>query len=88
MRKICQSISAWEIALKMGTGKLNIDRSLAEFYRKIYENGFVQLGAMRQIHLSLTGLPLGQRDPFEVLSKELQMEFPGVLGFSTRNLRL
>jgi PIN domain nuclease of toxin-antitoxin system len=65
--KYVSIISAWEVALKMGTGKLCLDEGLPEYYRMIDENGFVQLGVEREYIDSLTGLPMLHRDPFDRL---------------------
>jgi PIN domain nuclease of toxin-antitoxin system len=63
--KYVSIISAWEVTLKMGTGKLRLDEGLPEYYRMIDENGFVQLGVEREYIDSLAGLPMVHRDPFD-----------------------
>jgi PIN domain nuclease of toxin-antitoxin system len=58
-------VSAWEVALKLGTGKLSLDGGLESFYRMIDDNGFISFGIEREYVRLLTGLPPIHRDPFD-----------------------
>jgi PIN domain nuclease of toxin-antitoxin system len=57
--------SAWEVALKLGTGRLDIDGGLEEFYRMIDDNGFTSLGIERAFLDLLPQMPPIHRDPFD-----------------------
>jgi PIN domain nuclease of toxin-antitoxin system len=57
--------SAWEAALKLGTGKLILDGGIAEFWRMVDENGFITLGIEREYISRLPDLPMIHRDPFD-----------------------
>jgi PIN domain nuclease of toxin-antitoxin system len=46
-KKYASVVSAWEVAIKLGTGKLAIEGGLPEFYRMIDTNGFISLGVER-----------------------------------------
>ena len=59
--------SAWEIAIKVGIGKLDIDGRTADFIHDAEINGIVIL-PIETAHLSaLESLPLIHRDPFDRL---------------------
>jgi PIN domain nuclease of toxin-antitoxin system len=58
-------VSAWEVALKLGTRKLSIDGGLPELFRMIDENGFATLGVEREHIGQLGALPPIHRDPFD-----------------------
>ncbi|GHV42661.1 twitching motility protein PilT [Clostridia bacterium] len=64
-QKYVSIASIWEVALKLGVGKLNIDGGLEAFYRMIDDNGFITLGIERKYVYRLTDLPLIHRDPFD-----------------------
>ena len=59
--------SAWEIAIKMGTGKLRFDGGVSEFFNAISDNGFEILPVTREYLETLESLPLLHRDPFDRL---------------------
>jgi PIN domain nuclease of toxin-antitoxin system len=63
--KYISIVSAWEVALKLGTRKLSIDGGLPEFFRMIDENGFFTLGIEREHIGLLDALPPIHRDPFD-----------------------
>lgn len=63
--KYVSIVSAWEVAIKLGNGKLRIDGGLSEFYRIIDENGFIMLSVEREYLNSLQGLSEHHKDPFD-----------------------
>jgi len=59
--------SAWEIAIKLGIGKLDIAGNTANFIHDVETNGFTIL-PIKPAHLTiLESLPLFLRDPFDRL---------------------
>lgn len=61
-------VNAWEIVIKLGTGKLALDRPVAEIWRNaVLQNGFSVLDVMTPHVLALESLPLHHRDPFDRL---------------------
>jgi len=59
--------SAWELAIKIGIGKLEFDGKSAGFIRLAENNGFIIL-PIKPIHLTtLETLPMHHRDPFDRL---------------------
>lgn len=65
--KYVSIVSAWEVAIKLGTQKLQLDGGLAEFFRMIDENGFLLLGIEREYLQSVQSLPFFHKDPFDRL---------------------
>jgi PIN domain nuclease of toxin-antitoxin system len=60
-------ISAWEIAIKLSIGKLDIDGNTADFIQDAESNGFIFL-PIKPSHLAVyESLPLIHRDPFDRL---------------------
>jgi PIN domain nuclease of toxin-antitoxin system len=57
--------SAWEVAIKLRTGKLELDGGLPEFFRMIDSNGFHLLSIEREHLLQTTTLPEHHKDPFD-----------------------
>jgi PIN domain nuclease of toxin-antitoxin system len=58
-------VSAWEIAIKLGTGKLKVEGGLPEIKRLSDENGFIMLSVdWEYIHL-LRNMPVHHKDPFD-----------------------
>jgi PIN domain nuclease of toxin-antitoxin system len=55
-------VSAWEVAIKMATGKLGIDGS---FEAWVGDSGFLRLSDHFRHAEALAGLPLHHRDPFD-----------------------
>ena len=60
-------VSAWEVAIKLGTSKLSLDGGLSEFFRIIDDNGFVTLPIERAYLLQLRNLSYFYKDPFDRL---------------------
>jgi len=59
--------SAWEIAIKLSIGKLDITGNTADFIRDAETNGFIFI-PIKTSHLTvLESLPLIHRDPFDRL---------------------
>ena len=62
----CISIaSAWELAIKIGTSKLQFEGGISEFFRVIEKNGFGLLAITAEHVRCLETLPLLHRDPFD-----------------------
>jgi len=57
--------SVWELAIKIGTGKLAFDGGTNLFFRTIRKNGFGLLPIKRKHIKTLETLPLLHRDPFD-----------------------
>ena len=66
-RKYISIVSAWEIAIKIGTGKLDFEGRAAGFIQLAESNGFTIL-PIKAAYLSLIEtLPMIHRDPFDRL---------------------
>ena len=65
--KYVSIVSAWEVAIKLGTQKLQLDGGLAEFFRMIDVNGFLLLGIEREYLQYVQTLPFFHKDPFDRL---------------------
>ncbi|MCL2772890.1 MAG: type II toxin-antitoxin system VapC family toxin [Oscillospiraceae bacterium] len=59
--------SAWEVAIKLGTTKLDFTGGLPEFYKMIDSNGFMTLPIERKYLINLQSLPNYHKDPFDRL---------------------
>ena len=57
--------SAWEVAVKISIGKLDLDGGLPEFFRMIDSNNFFLLSVQRVYLLQMINLPEHHRDPFD-----------------------
>ena len=60
-------VSAWEVAIKLGTQKLQFDGGLPEFYRVIDHNDFYETSVNREYLSLLGGLGDFHKDPFDRL---------------------
>jgi PIN domain nuclease of toxin-antitoxin system len=60
-------VSAWEVAIKLGTKKLRLAGGLSEFYRVADSNGFLTLSVEREYLQLISTLPEYHRDPFDRL---------------------
>ena len=58
-------VSAWEVAIKVSIGKINLDGGVSEFYRMTQENGFIVLPVSRKHVETVETLPFHHRDPFD-----------------------
>jgi PIN domain nuclease of toxin-antitoxin system len=56
--------TAWELAIKVGVGKLRMERPIAEV---LADNGFVELPILLHHVEALASLPNHHRDPFDRL---------------------
>ncbi len=65
--KYVSIVSAWEVAIKLGTQKLELEGGLPEFFRMIDENGFILLGIEREYLNCVQTLPFFHKDPFDRL---------------------
>ena len=59
--------SAWEVAIKLGIGKLDIDGRTADFVHDVETNGFTVLPIKTAYLIALETLPMIHRDPFDRL---------------------
>ena len=59
--------SAWEVALKLGTGKLRLDGGLQKFFEIVDDYGFATLSVEREYLLHILNLPEHHKDPFDRL---------------------
>jgi len=65
--KFVSIASAWEVAIKLGTRKLNIEGGLSEYYRMVDTNGFFTLSVEREYLRQIPALPNHHKDPFDRL---------------------
>jgi len=65
--KYVSIVSAWEVAIKLGTHKLRLDGGLPEFFRMIDDNGFIPLSVEREYLQIIPHLPYHHKDPFDRL---------------------
>jgi len=66
-RKYLSIASAWELAIKIGLGKLDFDGKAAGFIDLAHSSGFVILPIKTAYLTALETLPLIHRDPFDRL---------------------
>ncbi|HET8656197.1 MAG TPA: type II toxin-antitoxin system VapC family toxin [Longimicrobiaceae bacterium] len=67
-RVLISVVSLWEITIKLGTGKLTLDRPVAEIWEEsLTANDFESLDVTAAHVLALRTLPLHHRDPFDRL---------------------
>jgi PIN domain nuclease of toxin-antitoxin system len=65
--KYVSIVSAWEAALKFGTGKLTIQGGLEALLDEIDKNGFILLPVEREHVSGVLALPHHHKDPFDRL---------------------
>ena len=65
--KYISIVSAWEVAIKLGTQKLYIDGGLPEFFKIIDENGLIMLSVEREYLQLIPIFPGYHKDPFDHL---------------------
>jgi PIN domain nuclease of toxin-antitoxin system len=63
--KYVSIVSAWEVAIKLGTEKLRLDGGLHEFFCMIDSNGFFSLNVEREYLKLIPKLPSFHKDPFD-----------------------
>jgi PIN domain nuclease of toxin-antitoxin system len=63
--KFVSIVSAWEVAIKCGMGRLNLTGGAAEFFRMAGENGFTLLPIEKKHVEQVQSLPFLHRDPFD-----------------------
>jgi PIN domain nuclease of toxin-antitoxin system len=67
-RVVLSVVSAWEITIKTGIGKLTLDRALVDLWpASIEANSFDELNVTAAHIFALGSLPLHHRDPFDRL---------------------
>jgi PIN domain nuclease of toxin-antitoxin system len=59
--------SAWEVALKLGTGKLQVEGGLQKYFEIIDDYGFATLALEREYLQQMLKLPEHHKDPFDRL---------------------
>lgn len=64
-QKYVSIVSAWEVAIKLGTGKLRLEGGLDEFFRIINENGLIVLNIEPDYLKAIQFLPFWHKDPFD-----------------------
>ena len=64
-KKLVSMASAWELAIKIGTGKMNFEGGVSEFFRIIRKNGFGLLAITERHVKQVESLPLLHRDSFD-----------------------
>jgi PIN domain nuclease of toxin-antitoxin system len=57
--------SAWELAIKIGLGKLSFEGGITNFFTTVEENGFEVLPIKEEYIKRLEKLPFHHRDPFD-----------------------
>ncbi len=65
--KFVSIVSAWEVAIKLGTKRLNIVGGLPEYYRMVDTKGFLTLPIEREYLRHIPDLPKHHKDPFDRL---------------------
>ena len=65
--KFVSIVSAWEVAIKLTTGKLRLEGGLEEFFHIMDENGLQVLGIERAYLQRVQTLPFWHKDPFDRL---------------------
>jgi PIN domain nuclease of toxin-antitoxin system len=65
--KFVSIVSAWEVAIKLGTKKLRLEGGLPEFFRMIDDNGFSIVSVEREYVRRIPALPDHHKDPFDRL---------------------
>jgi len=65
--KYVSIVSAWEIAIKLGTGRLKLNGGVDEFFRMTDDNGFFTLSVEREYIRHLERLSDIHKDPFDRL---------------------
>ena len=65
--KFVSIVSAWEVAIKLGTHKLHLEGGLHEFFRMIDDNGFITLSVEREYLQLISQFPDHHKDPFDRL---------------------
>lgn len=61
-------VSAWEVAIKVSTGKLSLDRAVAPFFEEQMRHNDIRLLPLELRHLApVATLPFHHRDPFDRL---------------------
>jgi PIN domain nuclease of toxin-antitoxin system len=67
-RVLVSVVTAWEIAIKVSTGKLTLDRPLTRLWpESLAQNEFEILDVRSEHVMALSPLPLHHRDPFDRL---------------------
>jgi PIN domain nuclease of toxin-antitoxin system len=67
-RVLLSVVSLWEIVVKVSLGKLPLSKSIAELVRDDVQGNDIELLPVNVGHLvTLAGLPLHHRDPFDRL---------------------
>ena len=66
--KYISAVTAWELAIKSGLGKLRLNQSAGDFYNKYVEQNGFEIMLLSLNHLfAAENLPLHHKDPFDRL---------------------
>ena len=65
--KYVSIVSAWEVAIKITTKKLEVEGGLPEFFKMLDDNGFNVLPVEKRYLLRLSTLADHHKDPFDRL---------------------
>ncbi len=69
--------SVWEVAIKVNTGKLALDRAVVPFFEEQMQHNSIALLSLELRHLApIATLPLHHRDPFDRLLVAQSLAFP------------
>lgn len=79
-------ISAWEVALKLGAGKLQLTGGLRKFYTIVDDYGFSVVPVEREHIERLLSLPQYHKDPFDRLLVATAITDNMVLVTADRNM--
>ena len=58
-------MSAWEIAIKVSTGKANFKGNVASFFKGLQENGIEVIGVLPEYINTVETMPFIHKDPFD-----------------------
>ena len=74
--KYISAVTAWELAIKSGQGKLKLNQSAGDFYNKYVEQNGFEVMHLSLCHLfAVENLPLHHKDPFDrLLIAQAQIE--------------
>ena len=83
--KYISAVTAWELAIKSGQGKLKLNQSTTDFYNKYVEqNGFETMLLSLHYLFAVENLPLHHKDPFDrLLIAQAQIEKLAIVSADT-----
>ena len=83
--KYISVVTAWELAIKSGQGKLKLNQAAGDFYNKYVEqNGFEVMHLSLHHLFAVENLPLHHKDPFDrLLIAQAQIEKLAIVSADT-----